>query len=133
MTGGCTCGTARFEIDAPFEDAGYCHCRRCQRRTGTAASLSAIVPASAFTLLQGAEAIRTWRPPDGLPKSFCGECGGQLYSGEPDGDGPVVVRFGALDEDPDIRPRWRQWMSSAAPWEPVPDDGLQRFDGSRAH
>ena len=40
LTGGCNCGAIRFEVTAPLVDAGYCHCTRCQRRTGTAASLN---------------------------------------------------------------------------------------------
>ena len=38
LTGGCGCGAVRFEISEPFASANYCHCTRCQRRTGTAAS-----------------------------------------------------------------------------------------------
>ena len=34
LTGGCACGTVRFEVTAPFDTAGYCHCKRCQRRSG---------------------------------------------------------------------------------------------------
>jgi hypothetical protein len=35
------------------------------------------------------------------------------------------------DGDPEIRPRWHQWMDSAPDWEPIPDDGLERFDDGR--
>ena len=48
--------------------------------------MNAILPAGAVTLLTGEGVLRTWRPETGLPKSFCGRCGGQLYSGEPGGD-----------------------------------------------
>jgi hypothetical protein len=37
-TGACLCGGVRFELTEPARAAGYCHCTRCQRRTGTAAS-----------------------------------------------------------------------------------------------
>ncbi|HYB24972.1 MAG TPA: hypothetical protein VED41_14320 [Solirubrobacteraceae bacterium] len=43
----------------------------------------------------------------------------------------MAVRLGTLDGDPGIRPQFRQFIDSAAPWEPVPDDGLQRFPRSR--
>ena len=76
--------------------------------------------------------LRIWRPPDGLPKSFCAVCGGHVFSGEPGAPETIVgVRFGALHGDPGIQPRWRQWLSSAPEWAPVPDDGLPRFDGKR--
>ena len=39
----------------------------------------------------------------------------------------VGVRFGALHGDPGIAPQWRQWLSSAPDWVPIPDDGLPRF------
>jgi hypothetical protein len=54
-----------------------------------------------------------------------------VFSGEPGSDGVVGVRFGALHASPGITPRWRQWLSSATDWVPIPDDGLPRFDGPR--
>ena len=32
-----------------------------------------------------------------------------------------------FDGDPGVRPNWRTYVSYAAPWEPVPDDGLERY------
>lgn len=131
LTGGCACGTVRFEVRAPFESAGYCHCKRCQRRSGTAWSLNGAVPADAFAIVEGADAVRTWAPPDGLPKSFCAHCGGQLFAGDP-GAGPIVgVRLGAIDGDPGVRPQYHQFLESAPDWEPIPDDGLPRFPQRR--
>jgi hypothetical protein len=126
LTGGCACGAVRFEVTAPFETAGYCHCKRCQRRSGALWALNAAVPAEGFTITEGADSVRTWAPPDGLSKSFCGHCGGHLFAGDP-AAGPVVgVRLGAVDDDPGIRPQWHQWADSAPAWEPLPDDGLPR-------
>jgi hypothetical protein len=123
LTGSCACGTVRFEVTAPFKTAGYCHCKRCQRRSGALWTLNAIVDTSAFQVLSGEEAIRSWHPGDGLPKAFCGECGGHLYS---EGGEIRGVRLGAVDGDPGIRPSWHQWVESAPDWEPLPDDGLPR-------
>ena len=44
---------------------------------------------------------------------------------------PIGIRMGAFDDDPGIRPSVRQFVADAAPWEPIPDDGLPRFPGSR--
>jgi len=41
---------------------------------------------------------------------------------------PSFVRLGAIDGDPRIRPSARQFVADAAPWEPIPDDGLPRFE-----
>ena len=114
----------------PFDTAGYCHCRRCQQRSGTMWSLNAMVAPEAFRIVAGEEAVRTWRPADGFPKAFCAHCGGHLFSGDA-GTGVIGVRLGTVDGDPGIRPQWRQWLESAPDWEPIPDDGLPRFSGAR--
>ena len=130
LGGGCLCGAVRFEITAPFLNAGYCHCTHCQRRTGTGSSVNGRVAQSGFELLQGKERLRSFQPEGGLPKLFCADCGGHLFSGDPFGDEEVAVRFGALDGDPGIRPEYRQFLDSAVAWEPIPDDGLARFPRS---
>lgn len=131
LKGRCLCGAVRFQVVEELDACGYCHCKRCQRRSGTTSTLGGIVARDGFELLAGAEKIRTWRPPDGHPKSFCVECGGHVFSGDPE-RGPVVgVRFGALEADPGIRPEWHQWVSSAPAWDPLPDDGLPRYPKRR--
>jgi hypothetical protein len=130
LQGGCLCGAVRYEITTPPSTARYCHCTRCQRRTGTASSANALVPREGFRLLSGKEQVRSFRPPTGVPKLFCSTCGSAVFSGDPFSDEQVVVRMGTLDRDPGIRPRYRQFVDFAASWEPIPDDGLERYPGS---
>jgi hypothetical protein len=128
LTGGCLCGGVRFELAEPPTAAGYCHCTRCQKRTGTASSAQARIDASTFRLLQGEELVKGWRHPDGgFEKCFCRECGAHLFSRDPDGSPHMSVRLSAFDGDPGVRPSWRTFVAYAAPWEPVPDDGLEHF------
>ncbi len=127
LTGGCLCGAVRYEISQPLVTAGYCHCTRCQRRTGTASSVSARIAPGSLRVLQGEELIRSFDPPDGFSKAFCSACGGALWSRHPTDPGIVSVRMGTFDSDPGIRPSYRQFVAYAAPWEPIPDDGLDRF------
>jgi hypothetical protein len=132
LQGGCLCGAVRFEITAPFSIAGYCHCTHCQRRTGTAASANGRVPRAGFRLLQGAEDLRSFAPPaPSVPKLFCATCGSAMFSGDPFSDPQVAVRLGALDGDPGIRPHFRQFLSSAVPWEAIPQDGLEHHPRGR--
>jgi hypothetical protein len=130
LTGGCLCGGVRFELDEAPQSASYCHCTRCQRRTGTAASAQARVPAEALRIVAGEELVREWAPPDGWPKCFCGACGSALWSRDPEGR-VLGVRLGAFDDDPGVRPGYRQYVAYAAAWEPIPDDGLPRFPERR--
>ena len=131
LTGGCLCGGVRFEVTAPPVSAGYCHCTRCQRRTGTAASVNARLAPGTLRVVAGEELVRAFRPPDGAIKEFCSQCGSALWSRVRDDPDSVSVRFGAFDGDPGIRPAERQFVASAAPWEPIPDDGLPRHEGRR--
>jgi hypothetical protein len=131
LTGGCLCGRVRFEVTAPPVSAGYCHCTRCQRRTGTAAAISARVAPGSFRLLSGKELLGAYRPEDGFAKVFCTNCGSALWSESPDDPEIKGVRFGAFDGDPGIRPDHRQFVAYAAPWEPIPDDGLPRYPEGR--
>jgi hypothetical protein len=126
LGGGCGCGAVRFELTEPPVSAHYCHCTRCQRRTGTAASASARVLPKAFCILTGIEHMRAWRPADGWEKWFCGECGSALFSKDPRDESLMSVRLGAFDSDPQVRPTTRQFVAYAAPWEAIPDDGLPR-------
>lgn len=132
LTGGCLCGAVRFEVDEQPEYASYCHCTRCQRRTGTGSSAQARIDGRTFRLVRGKELLKCWRHPDGgFEKCFCRECGAHLISRNPVDPTQMSVRMGAFDGDPGVRPSWRTHVESAAVWEPIPDDGLERFPGSR--
>jgi hypothetical protein len=129
LTGGCLCGGVRYEITEPPVSASYCHCTRCQRRTGTAASAQARVAPGTLRIVAGAELVREWTPPDsGWPKCFCSACGSALWSRSPVDEDVFSVRLGTFDGDPGIRPQYRQFVAYAAPWEELPDDGLPRHD-----
>ena len=131
LTGGCMCGGVRFRVTEPLVSAGYCHCTRCQRRTGTAASASGRIARGSLEVTQGEELIRAYEPPDGFAKVFCSACGSALWSRSPDDADVIGVRLGAFDGDPGIRPSYRQYVAYAAVWEPIPEDGLPRHPERR--
>ncbi len=90
--------------------------------------MQARIDGDTLRILQGEDLIKAWRPPDkGAEKLFCGDCGGHLFSRNPENHREMSVRFGAFDGDPGMRPTWRAFVAYAAPWEPIPDDGLERF------
>ena len=131
LTGGCLCGGVRYELTAPPLSAGYCHCTRCQRRTGTAASAQARVARGSLRITAGEELVRAFEPDDGFSKHFCSACGSALWSRSPHDPEVISVRLGAFDGDPGIRPAYRQFVAYSAPWEPLPDDGLPRYPEGR--
>jgi len=128
LTGGCLCGGVRFEVTKPLVSASYCHCTRCQRRTGTAASVQARVAPGSLRVISGEELIRAHDPGDGgFLKLFCSQCGSALWSRSPEDPKVMSVRLGVFDSDPGVRPSYRQFVAYAVDWEPLPDDGLMRY------
>ena len=128
LTGSCGCGAVKFEIDAPLIGAAYCHCTRCQRRTGGASSITALAQPGTIRVIEGEDKVKAWAPGDGWDKFFCSECGSALFGGPPGENNFAAVRLGVIDGDPGVRPAARQFVAYAAAWEPIPDDGLPRFD-----
>lgn len=132
MTGHCLCEAVRYEVRSDFTDAGRCHCRRCQIRSGQSSSLTGRVPRDAITITAGEDRLRVWRPQTGNPKWFCGDCGTHLFAGELDGSAPIGLRLGSLEPMPNVQPRWHVWVSSMPEWETLPDDRLPRHQRSSA-
>ena len=127
LTGGCLCEQVRFEVTDTPRGLVYCHCKRCQRRSGTAFAVGMITEPGSVTVTQGRDQIHTYAPETGFHKHFCGRCGSQLFTVDPDGD-VRAVRFGTLDDPPDLPVLGHQFVAYAAPWHPLPDDGAPRFD-----
>jgi hypothetical protein len=127
-SGSCLCGAIAFTLSEAPAHAGYCHCTRCQKRTGTATSAQARIDGRHFQMISGEELVTAWRHPDGgFEKCFCSRCGSHLFSRNPDDHTQMSIRMGAFDGDPGVRPSWRAFVSYAAPWESIPDDGLERY------
>lgn len=119
-TGGCLCGAIRYEIAAPITELNSCHCRDCQRASGTGATVGARVPKSAFRLLQGTPKRYRKKSDSGrmLTRCFCGECGSPLFT-EREGMDFVNVRAGSLDDSSDLRITLNIWTRSARPWDTI--------------
>jgi hypothetical protein len=131
LAGGCLCGRVRYEVTETPVVAGYCHCTRCQRRTGSAAAVSAMLAPGSLRIIAGEDLLGSFDPDDGWSKVFCTACGGALWAQSRDDPDLVAVRMGTFDTDPGIRPSYRQFTAYAAPWEPIPDDGLPRYSERR--
>ena len=128
MTGRCLCGAVRFEVLEPFVSVSACHCTTCKRISGGAGTISGRTRTVALSLLAGEEHVRTFQPAEGSAKSFCTQCGSNLFgSGWPRSEW-VSVRLSALDEPVTARPDAHIFVRSVAPWESLPEDGLPRYE-----
>lgn len=124
MKGRCTCGRVRFKLTLPPLFVHCCHCRWCQRETGSAFVLNALIEASAVRLL-GDPPVDVLTPSEsGLGQRIarCPDCHVALWSVYP-GAGPKFrfVRVGALENPDACPPDIHIFTDSKQPWVVIPD------------
>jgi len=98
--GGCACGASRFKYEGDIQGKALCHCRDCQKITGSTYSTNIIVPGDGFEVLSGSPKTWSKKADSGneITSHFCGECGSTLWR---DGEtfGPSkVVKVGVMDD-----------------------------------
>ena len=122
VTGGCLCGAVRFEISAPALSAGYCHCRICQKFSGSAMSVFVAFPAASVRFL-GTEPKYYASSPI-AKRGFCADCGSSLIyrMTVPDEAAHMVIFTSSLDTPQDYPPAAHNGMESRMPWFDVLDD-----------
>lgn len=98
-TGGCLCGAVRYELSARPVFTAICHCRNCQRQTGSAFSIVTGYPAAAYSQT-GESSIFVDRGASGRPveRHFCGRCGSALLSRIEPLPELVLIKSGTLDD-----------------------------------
>jgi hypothetical protein len=129
LTGGCLCGSVRFEVSSELGPIVYCHCSLCRRASGSAFGSNASVQASAFRIRQGENVVTEYESTPGYFRAFCSRCGSPLYGRHKDYPSFRRVRLGTFDGDPGGRPVANIWLDSKAPWHHVADS-LDQFAAS---
>ena len=128
LLGTCLCGGVRFEVTEPFERVAACHCESCKKLSGAGGTVSGRVRTDAIRLLAGGELVKSFTPAGGSAKTFCSECGSNVFgAGWPESEF-TSVRLSALEEPYEGRIGSHIFVRSLAPWETLPDDGAERFD-----
>jgi hypothetical protein len=124
IEGGCRCGRVRMRLSAPPLLTMACHCTGCQRMTASAFSLSVMVPAAGFSVIQGETVIGgVGEPP---MHHFCGFCMSWMFTRPPMAEGFVNVRATLLDDAGWFTPWMETYTCEALPWAKVP--AVKSFD-----
>ena len=121
--GGCTCRRVRYRMTSEPMFVNCCHCRWCQRETGTAFALNALIEADRVQVLQGeVEVVDTpSNSGKGQKISRCPACRVALWSNYAGaGDKIRFVRVGTLDEPDRCPPDAFIFISSKQPWVELP-------------
>lgn len=128
--GGCFCGAIRYECsDQPLFMIN-CHCRDCQKLSGSAYAAIVSMRKAAFRLIKGQPKLHTATADSGctVTRCFCGECGAPVYhtlSALPD---IVGIKAASLDDPSWYNPTMNIYTKSAQPWDYM-NPQLKTFTG----
>jgi hypothetical protein len=124
LDGGCDCRYIRYRMQTRPLFVHCCHCRWCQRESGAAFALNAMIEADRVTHLSAEPELVDTPSASGLGQKIarCPRCRIALWSNYA-GAGPVVrfVRVGTLDEPDHLPPDIHIFTQSKQPWVVLPD------------
>lgn len=123
--GGCLCGALRYRVDGPLVDAGYCHCRLCQRASGAPVVAWFTIEADRFAWTAGSP--RVYRSSAVYQRESCAVCGSQLAFRRSVEPRYVDVTIASLDAPATVAPEYHIWRMSRLPWFDTAD-ALPRHD-----
>ena len=124
MEGGCTCAAVRYRLKARPLFVHCCHCTWCQRETGSAFAVNAMIEASQVELLKGKPTQKTLPSASGQGQVFwrCADCGVTVWSNYPQAGRNIhFIRVGTLDDPSRAPPDIHIYTSTKQPWVVLPE------------
>lgn len=117
MTGSCLCRQVRYRVDGDAAMQVNCHCKNCQRQSGSAFSTIIGVPQDTLTI-EGEFRTYTDRGESGeaVLRDFCPNCGSPLFSRVAVAPGVMFIKVGTLDDTDDFSPAMHLWTKSKQHW-----------------
>jgi len=119
FSGGCLCGSVRYESTMGAAFAGDCYCDDCRKASGTSHGSHMGVPEAAFTLTGALSSFE--KPADSgnvVTRKFCPTCGSPVLSSNSGVPGMVFVRASSLDDAEAFKPMMTVYGSRAPSWSP---------------
>jgi hypothetical protein len=127
-TGRCLCGAVNFKIAAPPVMTGQCHCKDCQRASGTG-HMSLAFFSSGDIEVSGETSKYAVSADSGNinTRHFCSECGGRLFGENSARPGIMAVAVGAIDDNTWFAPGRVVYVKDRPPWDVTSTD-IPNFD-----
>lgn len=127
LTGGCSCGRVRLNANAEPTFVAVCHCRACQRASGSAFAMIVALPADA---LHVTGEVTTYDSKGDSGRSvhyrFCPNCGSPVSSNVDVIPDTIMIRAGILDDPSRVKPGMEIYCDSQQTWVALAGD-MQRF------
>jgi hypothetical protein len=127
--GGCACGAVRYRLHAAPMFVHCCHCLDCQRQTGGAFAINALIETDRVMLLKGEPRPVSAPTDSGQPQRIfrCPTCQTAVWSEYGGVEKLRFVRVGTLDDPTAIAPDVHIYTRSKVPWVTLPD-GVPAFE-----
>ena len=121
LTGGCKCGKVRFRLESAPIITHCCHCRGCQKQSGSAFSINVMIETDRVAIIEG-EPLPV-RGADGQNEVQCPDCHFRLWTYHPHfGEAIAFIGVGVLDEGERLAPEAHYFIRSKHPWIVLPPD-----------
>jgi hypothetical protein len=129
LDGGCDCGTVRYRLESAPMFVHCCHCRDCQRQTGSAFVLNALIETARVLMLGGEAEATAMRTDSGKPHQVqrCSKCRTAVWSVYGGLQQLRFVRVGTLDDPSSLEPDVHIYTRSKLPWVKLPE-GVPAFE-----
>lgn len=129
-TGGCLCGNVRYEITGEPLMSGICHCRECQRATGTGQNPVAGYLKEQVTITGTiSEYSSTGGSGKEISRVFCPNCGSRLFGKPQYMPNMIMVTAGTLDDPEGFSPQVHIFTGECPSWHKL-DENLPAFEGA---
>jgi hypothetical protein len=129
--GGCDCGKVRYRLNVEPIVVNCCHCKACQRQTGTAFAVNVLIESDNLELLGDVPVGVEHATASGMGQAnfHCPDCLTSVWSVyHAAGDGVRFVRAGSLDDPSRVTPSAHIHTAEKVPWVAIPD-GAEQFEG----
>ncbi|WP_322988322.1 GFA family protein [Hoeflea sp.] len=129
LSGGCGCGALRYRLKSKPMIVHCCHCKDCQRQTGSAFVVNAVIERDNIEIDQGNSVAFTMPTDSGTPHDLyrCEDCGTTVWSDYGRRKTMVFLRAGTLDDPGSLPPDVHIFIRSKLPWVSLPAD-IPAFD-----
>lgn len=116
VKGSCLCGEVKFECENSFSVFHLCHCKQCQKISGSAHVSNLFTRTENIHWISGVDKIRRFdQPGRTITDAFCEKCGSPVPY--PSGaDKALIVPAGSLDDCPNIAPQDNIFWAERAAW-----------------
>ena len=124
LEGGCACGAIRYRLKSAPMFVNCCHCHDCQRQTGTAFVINALIETDRIEIFSGEPEGVPVPTDSGKPHDIyrCPSCQTALWSDYGRRPGLRFLRVGTLDDPGKLPPEAHIFTRSKLPWVRLPED-----------